>query len=58
MLEHHTESKNKVYNHYLRLLVLVTASTETQVVDMKSGQCVSVVNTTGDEFIGKSAQPT
>lgn len=25
---------------------------------MKPGQCVSVVNTTGDTFIGKSAQPT
>lgn len=25
---------------------------------MKPGQCVSVVNTTGDQFIGKSAQPT
>lgn len=25
---------------------------------MKPGHCVSVVNTTGDKFIGKSVQPT
>lgn len=25
---------------------------------MKPGQCITVINTTGDEFIGKSAQPT
>lgn len=40
------------------LVALLAASAETQMVDKKPGQCVSLVYTTGDEFIGNAAQPT